>query len=132
MWSSPACGLKQYSAPANTKKANLRTYEAETGTDETEAGNEEAEAATAEQQKIEPGDLELFKCVQVDYEALTCDFCPGRIYTGRASSRIRSWRRHMQEQHSDEPRIPCPEGCDKTFVPWPLDNVRRHVNKYHR
>ena len=128
MWSSPACGLKQYSAPANTKKANLRTYEAETGTDETEAGNEEAEAATAEQQKIEPGDLELFKCVQVDYDTLTCDLCPGHFYNGQ--SRIRSWRRHMQERHSDVPRLPCPAGCSATF--GRADNVKRHVEKYHR
>ena len=63
-------------------------------------------------------------------EVLTCDFCPGKTFHGKYRSR--SWRRHMDAEHSDGPRIPCPEGCDKTFVHGRADNVKRHVNKYHR
>ena len=63
-------------------------------------------------------------------EVLTCDFCPGKSFHG--NYRNRSWRRHMAAEHSDGPRIPCPEGCDKTFVHGRTDNVRRHVNKHHR
>ena len=63
-------------------------------------------------------------------DVLTCDFCPGKTFHGKYRSR--SWRRHMVAEHSDGPRIPCPEGCDKTFVHGRADNVRRHVNKYHR
>ena len=63
-------------------------------------------------------------------DVLTCDFCPGKTFHGKYRSR--SWRRHMDAEHSDGPRIPCPEGCDKTFVHGRADNVRRHVNKYHR
>ena len=63
-------------------------------------------------------------------DVLTCDFCPGKSFHGQY--RKRSWRRHMEAEHSDGPRIPCPEGCDKTFVPGRLDNVKRHVDKYHR
>ena len=63
-------------------------------------------------------------------DVLTCVFCPGKTFHGKYRSR--SWRRHMVAEHSDGPRIPCPEGCDKTFVHGRADNVRRHVNKYHR
>ena len=63
-------------------------------------------------------------------DVLTCDFCPGKSFHGQY--RRRSWRRHMEAEHSEGPRIPCPEGCDKTFVPGRLDNVKRHVDKYHR
>lgn len=63
-------------------------------------------------------------------DVLTCDFCPGKTFHGKY--RNRSWRRHMDAEHSDGPRIPCPEGCDKTFVYGRADNVKRHVNKYHR
>ena len=63
-------------------------------------------------------------------DALTCDFCPGKSFRGQY--RRRSLRRHMVAEHSDGPRIPCPEGCDKTFVPGRVDNVKRHVEKYHR
>ena len=63
-------------------------------------------------------------------DVLTCDFCHGKSFRGQY--RRRSWRRHMVAEHSDGPRIPCPEGCDKTFVPGRVDNVRRHVDKYHR
>ena len=59
MWSSPACGLKQYNAQASPKEANLCTDEAEGATDN-----------YAEQQEIEPGELELFKCVEVEYMTL--------------------------------------------------------------
>ena len=63
-------------------------------------------------------------------DVLTCDFCPDKNFYGQY--RRRSWRRHMVAEHSDGPRIPCPEGCDKTFVPGRVDNVKRHVEKYHR
>ncbi len=63
-------------------------------------------------------------------DVLTCDFCTGKNFHGKY--RRRSWRRHMEAEHSDGPRIPCPEGCDKTFVPGRADNVKRHVNKHHR
>ena len=63
-------------------------------------------------------------------DVLTCDFCPGKTFHGQY--RRRSLRRHMVAEHSDGPRIPCPEGCDKTFVPGRVDNVKRHVEKYHR
>ena len=63
-------------------------------------------------------------------DVLTCDFCTGKSFHGQY--RRRSWRRHMAAEHSDGPRIPCPEGCDKTFVPGRADNVKRHVDKYHR
>ena len=63
-------------------------------------------------------------------DVVTCDFCPGKSFHGKY--RNRSWRRHMDAEHSDGPRIPCPEGCDKTFVHGRIDNVRRHVNKHHR
>lgn len=63
-------------------------------------------------------------------DVLTCDFCSGKSFHGKY--RNRSWRRHMDAEHSDGSRIPCPEGCDKTFVHGRADNVRRHVNKYHR
>ena len=61
---------------------------------------------------------------------LTCDFCTGKNFHGKY--RRRSWRRHMAAEHSNGPRIRCPEGCDKTFVPGRVDNVKRHVNKHHR
>ena len=63
-------------------------------------------------------------------DVLTCDFCPNKSFHGQY--RRRSWRRHMVAEHSEGPRIPCPEGCDKTFVPGRVDNVKRHVEKYHR
>ena len=63
-------------------------------------------------------------------DVLTCDLCTGKSFHGQY--RRRSWRRHMEAEHSDGPRIPCPEGCDKTFVPGRADNVKRHVDKYHR
>ena len=63
-------------------------------------------------------------------DVLTCDFCPDKSFYGQY--RRRSLRRHMVAEHSDGPRIPCPEGCDKTFVPGRVDNVKRHVEKYHR
>ena len=63
-------------------------------------------------------------------DVLTCDFCPSRSFLGQ--HRRRSWLRHMEAEHSDGLRIPCPEGCDKTFVPGRADNVKRHVEKYHR
>lgn len=63
-------------------------------------------------------------------EVLTCDFCPSKTFHGKYRNRSR--RRHMDAEHSDGPRIPCPEGCDRTFVHGRADNVRRHVNNYHR
>ena len=63
-------------------------------------------------------------------DILTCDFCPGKSFHGNC--RRRSWRRHMEAEHSNGPRIPCPKGCDKTFVPGRADNVKRHVDKHHR
>ena len=63
-------------------------------------------------------------------DVLTCDFCTGKDFHGKY--RKRSWRRHMEAEHSDGPRIPCPKGCDKTFVPGRADNVKRHVDKHHR
>ena len=57
MWSSPACGLKQYIAETSSHKALRWTDEAQAAID-----------TYAEQHKIERGDLELFNCVQVQYE----------------------------------------------------------------
>ena len=126
---SSACGLKQYTVQVSPDKAIPLTDEAEVAIDD-----------YVQQQKVEPGDLEFFKCVEVQYEMpgpretswdiLTCDFCPNKSFHGQY--RRRSWRRHMVAEHSDGPRIPCPEGCDKTFVPGRVDNVKRHVEKYHR
>lgn len=63
-------------------------------------------------------------------EVLTCDFCPGKTFHGKY--RKRSRRRHIVAEHSDGSRIPCPEGCGKTFVHGRADNAKRHVENYHR
>ena len=120
--------LKQYIAGASLKNANGWTDEVEAGTDEEEAATDNY----AEQQQIKPGDLEHFKFVEVQCGlTLTCDFCTGKSFNGQYKRR--SWRRHMAREHSDRlPNIPCPEGCDRTFVHWRTDNVKRHLDKHHR
>ena len=63
-------------------------------------------------------------------KVLACDFCPGKIFRGKY--RKRSRRRHIAAEHSDLPRISCPEGCGKTFVHGRGDNVKRHVENFHQ
>ena len=77
-----------------------------------------------------PSESSLLASPDLTSDVLTCDLCTGRSFHGQ--SRRRSCRRHMEAKHSDGPRIQCPEGCDKTFRPGRADNVKRHVDKYHR
>ena len=127
MLSSPACELKQYIALDGRRKAFLWADEADAAVD-----------TYVEQQQIERADLEVFKCVQVQCvtassdltrDFVTCDFCPDRSYGGKY--RNKNLRRHIDAKNSNR-RIRCPEGCDHTFSYGRADNVRRHVNKFHR
>ena len=125
MWSSPACELKQYIAQVSPNKAIRWIDEAEAASD-----------TYSEQQKIEPGDLELFKCVQVQCETivtlrteiigdlpLTCDFSVA--------------------EHSDRPRaraesagsVTLCDMCPAKFTGRPesqKSNLRRHIREKHR
>ena len=120
MWSSPACGLKQCSAQVSPNKGIRWTEEAEA-----------AIGTYAEQQKIEPGDLELFKCVQVQYEtqgpqdtlreSIHCILCTDRNFHGQ--DRERYWRRHMDIKST---YFLCPvPGCSSKKAR--KDDLKRHV-----
>ena len=57
-----------------------------------------------------------------------CDLCPAVIFTGKPESQRRSFRRHIQDKHSDAPRLTCSR-CDATF--GRSDNLKRHVEQQH-
>ncbi|KAK0508143.1 hypothetical protein JMJ35_009227 [Cladonia borealis] len=57
-----------------------------------------------------------------------CDLCPGVKFTGKPESQRRSFRRHIQDKHSDTPRLTCSR-CDATF--GRSDNLKRHVEQQH-
>ena len=125
MWSSPACGLKQYIAQVSPNKGIRWTEEAEA-----------AIGAYAEHQKMKPGDLELFKCVQVQCEtqgpqdtlreSIHCMLCPGASFFG--GYQRENLRRHIQTAHSASQTYPCP-GCGAIYRR--KDNLRRHVRLMH-